>query len=90
MPKKEEFNIGDMVKITMLGSIDLGKYGVVVNKIQYIRGLYDETEDPGWDVRRLHQDEYSCEVRLLDIPKSVMVRAKWLEKISKRKEKQDG
>ena len=78
----------------MLGSIHLGKRALVVDRIMYYRDPTVAQSFSGEDLiagkiindKHLHPDEYSCRLKLLDpgedSPANVMVRAKWIKRLS--------
>jgi len=82
--KKKLIEVGDMVKVTMLGSLLCDRSGLVAEVIPY-PPAHDEIR-----TANMHPDEYSCMVLISD-PHNVgtkelsrvMVRAKWLEIVSK-------
>ena len=76
-PKRQPFEVGELVTITMLGDPNYGKTGIITMRIHYTNPDKMNTA---------HCDEYSCAVLLTGTTSSeVMVRAKWLSSISKPK-----
>ena len=69
----EVFNVGDLVEVKMVGSLDPMHRGVVVGRVHYV-------EEGG-----NHPDEYSCEIMVLGTQNVVIVRAKWVTLLSKSK-----
>ena len=98
MSKRNPFKVGDLVRITMLGSMHYGKAALVLDRVQYTRLNPHEypatfTSDDhthvsltGDDGYVPHPDEYSCRLQLInpdpDELNRVMIRAKWLERLS--------
>jgi hypothetical protein len=77
MSKRRPFSIGDLVRITMLGSVHHGKIALVVDRVQYTR-LNPHTHQqtftamdlmhmslPSEDEYVPHPDEYSCRLQLI-------------------------
>ena len=82
---KKAIEIGDLVKVTMLGSLLCDKSGIVAEVVPY-----PMTYDGHSAGVKMHPDEYSCMVLIKDPHdrhenglSKVMVRAKWLEIVSK-------
>ena len=87
--KNKLIEVGDLVQVTMVGSLLCDKSGIVAEVIPYPM-TYDGQSRP----INMHPDEYSCMVLIKDPhdrPESglskVMVRAKWLEIVSKASKK---
>jgi len=94
MSKRKPFKIGDLVKITMLGSQYVNKVALVVDRIMYSRHdhLASTFSDKDYHIKslnddfHLHPDEYSCRLKLIDPIEGdqdqIMMRAKWIESLS--------
>ena len=78
MSKRKLFKTGDLVRITMLGSIHYGKAALVLDRVRYTRLNPHEhpptftamdlmyTAVPSGDEYLLHPDEYSCRLQLIN------------------------
>ena len=70
--RHKPFEKGDLVRCIEYTPDYPNISGVVLDRIHYV---FDENT---------HPDEYSCMIKLLGTEKIIMVRAKWLELVSRR------